>query len=540
MTGEPAHQTDVMIAGGGPVGLTLGLALSQHGIQWRIAERNPTTTNHPKMDVTNCRSMELYRRLGIIDRLRATGVAEDNNMDVSWITRMSGYELHRFHYPGVPEQRRRIRAKNDGTQPREPNMRISQVVLEPLLRDVLRERGEAGLEYGRAVEGFVQDQDGVTTTVKAEDGSLEKIRSRYLIGCDGGTSGVRKALGIGLDGEPGARARYQVHFRSHDRAVLQRWGIAWHYQSLRYGTIICQDDHEIWTLQAVIPEGVEPEDADPRKLLFDFLGTEIDCEILQANYWLGHLLVAESYGAGRVLLAGDAVHQYIPTGGYGMNTGVGDAIDLAWKLAAVIQGWGGDRLLASYEIERRPVGIRNCAASGGHSRTKGRIAGLSSALLDDPGPEGDRTRAEAGTRIAEIGNAENESLGIEIGYRYDGSPVICHEPGTPPPLDPLVHHGGTWPGARAPSVFLADGRAIFDLFGSGFTLVDFAGADVSGLADAARHAGLPLAHLRIDDTNARAVYERDLVLVRPDQHVAWRGNAPPADPGALVDLVRGA
>ena len=303
-----------MIAGGGPVGLTLGLALAHYGIDCRIAERNAATTRHPKMDVTNCRSMELFRMLGVADRLRVEGVPEDNNMDVSWVTGMSGHELYRFRYPGVPEARRRIRAKNDGTQPREPNMRISQVVLEPLLRDVLWQRGEVGLEYGRSVEGFVQDQDGVTTTVRAEDGSLENVRSCYLIGCDGGTSELRKALGIGLDGEAGARARYQVHFRSQDRSVLQRWGIAWHYQSLRYGTIICQDDHEIWTLQAVIPDGVEPEDAEPRKLLFDFLGTEIDCEILQANYWLGHLLVAESYGAGRVFLAGDAVHQYIPTG----------------------------------------------------------------------------------------------------------------------------------------------------------------------------------------------------------------------------------
>ena len=532
-------RTEVMIAGGGPVGLTLGLALARHGIDCRIAERNPGPTRIPKMDVTNCRSMELFRMLGVAGRLRAAGVPEGNNMDVSWVTSMSGHELHRFRYPCVPEARRRIRARNDGTQPLEPNMRISQVVLEPLLRDIARERG-VRLDYGHAVEGFVQDADGVRTAVRADDGAAREIRSRYLVGCDGGGSLVRRALGIGLDGEAAARARYMVHFRSRDRAVLQRWGVAWHYQSPRYGTVICQDDREIWTLQAILPDGVAPEDADPRALLARFLGTGIECEILQANHWLGHLLVAEAYGDGRVFLAGDAAHQYIPTGGYGMNTGVGDAIDIAWKLAAVIRGWGGERLPASYEAERRPVGLRNRAASAEHTRTRLRVGALWSPAIEDPGPDGERARAEAASGIAALGNAENESLGIEIGYRYDGSPVIAPDPGAPPPLDPLVHHGGSWPGARAPSVFLADGRAILDLLAEGFTLVAFVEADLAGLVDAARRAGLPLTLLRLDDAGARAAWERDLVLVRPDQHVAWRGNAPPADPRAIVDLVRGA
>ncbi len=533
-------QTEVMIAGGGPVGLTLGLALAHYGIDCQIAERNPSPTHVPKMDVTNCRSMELFRMLGVAERLRTAGVPERNNMDVAWITSMSGHELHRFCYPCVPEARRRIRACNDGTQPLEPNMRISQVVLEPVLRDILRERRGVRLDYGHTVEDFVEEEDGVRTTVRADDGTVREVRSRYLVGCDGGGSLVRRRLGIGLEGEAAARTRYMVHFRSHDRAVLQRWGVAWHYQSPRYGTVICQDDHEIWTLQAIVPDGVAPEDADPRTLLARFLGTEIDCEILQANDWLGHLLVAKAYGAGRVFVAGDAAHQYIPTGGYGMNTGVGDAIDLAWKFAAVIRGWGGARLLESYEAERRPVGLRNSAASAEHTRTRQSIGALWSAALEDPGPDGDRVRADAATEIAAIGNAENESLGIEIGYRYDGSPVIAPEPGTPPPLDPLVHHGGTWPGARAPSVFLADGRAIFDLFGQGFTLVAFTEAGATGLADAARRVGLPLNHLRLSDPAARSAWERDLVLVRPDQHVAWRGDAPPADPAAIVDLVRGA
>lgn len=532
--------TEVMIAGGGPVGLTLGLVLSRFGVPCFIAERNPTTTRHPKMDVTNGRSMELFRRLGVADRLRAAAVPEDHNMDVAWVTDMSGYELHRFRYPSVVEARERFRSVNDGSQPLEPNMRISQVLLEPLLRDILTERPAATLRYGCAVETFEQDADGVTTTIRdVSNGATETVRSRYLVGCDGGGSIVRRLLGIGLEGVTGTRPRYMVHFRSDARDVLQRWGIAWHYQSPTHGVMICQDDRETWTLQAPIPEGADPDALDPMALLQAFLGTRIDCEILQANHWMAHLLVADCYGKGRVFLAGDSAHQYIPTGGYGMNTGVGDAFDLGWKLAAVRDGWGGPLLLASYERERRPVGLRNRDASGFHAETKATIARMWDARLCEPGPEGHRARAETAARIAELGNAENESLGVEMAYRYDDSPVICCEDGTPPTLDPLRYRPSTWPGSRAPSVFLEDGRALFDLFGPGFTLLSFAEADTSAIEVAARKRGMPLTVLRVDDPDACRVYERNLVLVRPDHHVAWRGNCPPGDPAAVVDRVSG-
>jgi hypothetical protein len=321
---------------------------------------------------------------------------------------------------------------------------------------------------------------------------------------------VRESLGIGLDGIAATRPRFQIHFRSQARDVLQRWGIAWHYQSGPYGVMICQDDREIWTLNAVVPPGETP---DPKRLLTRFLGAEIDGEILQANAWTANLLVAESYGRDRVFLAGDAAHQYIPTGGYGMNTGVADAYDLAWKLAAALRGWGGPKLLASYETERRPVGLRNRDASRFHAETKQRII---DAWTVDTAAE----RAALTKLIRETGNAENESLGIELGYRYEGSPLVWAEPNPPTP-DFATYTPTARPGARAPNVFLDNGTALHDLFGPGFTLLDF--------GDKARPTrsidGIPLKILRLDDANARRIYERDLVLVRPDQHVAWRGDA---------------
>jgi 2-polyprenyl-6-methoxyphenol hydroxylase-like FAD-dependent oxidoreductase len=530
-----------MIAGGGPIGLTLGLALSHFGVTCFIAERNATTTRHPKMDVTNCRSMEIFRRLGVAPRLRAAAVPESHNMDVSWITSMSGYELHRFRYASVVDAREKFRAANDGAQPLEPNMRISQVVLEPVLRDVLRERPGVALRYGWAVESFAEDRDGVSTAIREEaTGTAETVRARFLVACDGGRSLVREQVGIGLEGVHAVRPRFQIHFRSHAHDVLQRWGIAWHYQSIPYGTVICQDDREIWTLNAIMPDGGDARGADPVFLLRRFLGTDIDYELLQANPWVAHLLVADGYRKGRVFLAGDAAHQYIPTGGYGMNTGVGDAFDLAWKFAAVLRGWGGNALLDSYEHERRPVGMRNREASRRHAETREAIARLWDPRAETPGREADAIRVEIGRRIAAIGNAENESLGIELGYRYDDSPVVCSEDGAPPSLDPHRYLPTTWPGTRIPSVYLADGRSLFDELGPGFTLLDFAGADTAAFEDAAALRGVPLTVRRIEDAHARQICERALVLVRPDQHVAWRADRMPRDPLAIIDRVRGA
>jgi hypothetical protein len=290
-----------------------------------------------------------------------------------------------------------------------------------------------------------------------------------------------------------------------------------------------------------MPPGKDPKELDPKELLWAFLGTKIDCEILQANPFVVHLLVVESYGKGRVFLAGDAAHQYIPTGGYGMNTGVGDAFDLGWKLAAAHQGWAGARLLESYESERRPVGLRNREGSRRHADLKQKIAAVwDTPLVESSTPEGERARAILGERLREFGNLENEALGIELGYRYDDSPIVCREDGLPPPLELANYRPTTWPGSRPPSVFLGDGRALFDVFGPGFTLLDFAGADTSAFEAAAQRRGLPLTVRHIDDANARRLYERDLVLIRPDQHVAWRCSQLPESPDAIIDRVRGA
>ena len=517
-------QVPVLIAGGGPVGMTLACELSRRGIACLLVERNPATTRHPKMDITNARSMELFRRLGLVDALRAVAVPESSNFDVSWITSLTGHELHRFHYPSVTGWRRLIAERNDGTMPGEPPMRVSQVEIEPVLQRAVQAAPMVESRWGVELEDIAQDPKGVTATLRTADGAAETVRCRYLAGCDGGTSRVRQCLGIRLDGQSRVQQRFLTHFRSTDTALLQRWGIAWHYQSAA-GTLIAQNDKDIWTLQTRWPDETAPEDVDVPGLLRGFAGRDFAHEILVANAWTPHFVVAERYREGRVLLAGDAAHQYVPTGAYGMNTGIGDACDLGWKLAAVLHGHGGPLLLASYELERRPVGLRNCDAARGHSGRRAAISAVYREAGDLNAATADAARGAAGLRIGAIGNAENESYGIELGYAYAASDVICADPGAEIPNDPLHYIPTTAPGARMPSVLLAGGTPIFDRLGLWFTLVCFGTPPSEALVAAAARRRVPLDVLRIDDPDTVRVYGRGLLLIRPDQHVAWRGAA---------------
>ena len=494
-------QVPVLIAGGGPVGMTLARTLATLGVRCLLVERNASTTRHPKMDITNGRSMELFARLGLAGKLRAVAVPEENNFDVAWITSLTGRELHRFRYPSVVEKRAEIRRRNDGTQPREPAMRVSQVMIEPVLQASIVDHPLVEARWGVAFEDFVQDESGVTCTLRnAETGATEEVRCAYLAGCDGGSSIMREALGIGLEGKSRVTQRYMIHFKSDSRGLMQAFGVAWHYQT-PLGTLIAQDDKDTWTLQTRPPAGVDPAAVDPGPLLNKWVGRAFTRNILVANPWTPHLLLADRYQSGRVFLAGDAAHQYIPTGGYGMNTGIGDAVDLGWKLAAAVKGFAGAKLLASYEKERRPVGLRNRLASERHTGVRIKIGELYEKESDP----------EALARgIAALGNLENESWGIEFGYRYDGVEG-----------DPAVYHPTTAPGARLPSTFLRDGSALSDRLGPWFTLLRFGDADPSELIDA---APVPLDVVVIDDESMAPIYEAKLVLVRPDTHVAWRGD----------------
>jgi 2-polyprenyl-6-methoxyphenol hydroxylase-like FAD-dependent oxidoreductase len=502
-------RTPVLIAGGGPVGMTLALVLAHYGVGSILVERNETTTRHPKREITNARSMELFRRIGLADQLRAVAVPESQPFDVSWITTLAGEELHRFVYSGVAAFRARMRACNDGTMPSEPPMRVSQVIIEPVLKAAIDAHSLVDVRFGTVFEDFVQDSDGVT--VRLSTG--ETIRCGWLVGCDGGNSAVREQLGIDLSGQAKVAQRFITHFRSTDTDLLQRWGPAWHYQSDR-GTLVAQNDRDTWTLLSRFPDGLTFDQVDPSALITAFVGAPVEHEIVVCNSWWPNLLVADSYGEGRVWLAGDAVHQVIPTGGYGMNTGVGDAFDLGWKLAALIGGFGDAKLLAAYEQERRPVALANCAGSARHNAVR-----LANGAHYDAGLD----TTELARRIAANGNRENESFGLEMGYSYHTSPIILADPVQVPSADPVTYVPSTAPGGRLPSVYLADGSNMHDHLGPWFTVLEVGQCDVSGFVDAAAALGVPLKVVRVDVTGHELLYQGPALLVRPDQHIAWRG-----------------
>lgn len=307
------------------------------------------------------------------------------------------------------------------------------------------------------------------------------------------------------------------------------------------GTIIAQNDEDVWTLQRWLLPGDDPEAMKAEEVLEAWAGVKFPYEILQANPWTANFVVAQRYHEGRVILAGDSAHQFIPTGGYGMNSGIADALAASWIVAARIQGWGGEGLLAAYEAERKPTAWWHLAASERHMGVRVQIGGAyaeAGAALEDQAPEGEAAREKLGRRIAELGNAENESWGVELGYRYDESPIIRHEPGAPEP-DPLTYRPNTWPGARLPHVFLEPGVSIHDKLGRGFALVALKAADFEAAKQAAAARGIPFEVVSLEGRNLRGIYERDFILVRPDQHVVWRGDAPPEDWGALLDFALG-
>ncbi|MCK9282927.1 MAG: FAD-dependent monooxygenase [Rhodocyclaceae bacterium] len=536
-------EVPVLIAGGGPVGLTLSLELAHFGIKSLVAERNPTTTSHPKMDLTNGRSMELFRRTGLADKLRAVGVPPKSNFNISWITDLSenGHELQRFPYLSADDEYWRRRTNNDGSLTLEAPLRVSQIVIEPVLKKAADESPNIDVRFSWRLESFIQDAEGVTSLIKnTQTGEEQQVRSRFLVGCDGGSSTVRKQLGIENEGQSNVARLFMIHFRSRALDVLQRFGIAWHYQTGK-GVIVAQDDKEFWTLHVFLEPGCDESKLDPRSLVEEWVGCKFDFEVIVANPWSAHYLVAQKYSNGRVFLAGDACHQFMPTGGYGMNTGIAEVGNLSWKLAAAIHGWGGQALLDSYHAERRPVAKLSWATSETHLKVRFALAEIYAEAGNVSGatPEAHAKRLALGRKIADLTNAENEGWGTEHGYRYAESPIVVNEAGDPPKFDSQVYIPTTWPGSRLPNVFLSDGTAVYDHLGKWYTVIVLNSTDTTAIDSAAKAKGIPLKVLRLDDANARRIYERDLVLVRADHHVAWRGNAFPQDCYSLLARLSG-
>ena len=535
----PTDATQVLIVGAGPVGLTLALDLGQRGVRCTLVERNTASIQLPKMERCNGRTMEIYRRLGIAEVVRAAGLPREAPMDVFLTTSLADPPLVHLPYPSVADARADIASHNDGTRLLEPYQVISQYTLEPLLRSLVEKLPSVTVHFGCELTAYTQNADGVTAYLTSSSGQERTLRTTYLVGCDGGSSTVRKQAGIQLHGRGGIRTLRQALFYCPDLYDRLAIGKGRHYHIAEgplFPFIILQDSTRHWTLHAAAAS-----DAEMAEIFARSMAMPLHFDVQSVNEWTQHLLCADRYQDRRVFIAGDAAHLVIPTGGLGMNTGVGDAVDLGWKLAGTLAGWGGPGLLASYDTERRPIGLRNIEASGAAMAGRDSWRAAWSPSIHDPTPEGQRVRDE----IAHLFDVEQRKVteiqGIEAGYQYVDSPIIWPESGARPDPDARAYLPTTWPGARLPHVWLEDGSALHDRLGPGYSLLRLGRthAQTSALESAFRRRGAPLTVLDLADERPRELFGYDLVLVRPDLHVAWRGNAAPGDPEAVVDRATG-
>jgi 2-polyprenyl-6-methoxyphenol hydroxylase-like FAD-dependent oxidoreductase len=531
-------ETQVIITGAGPVGLTLAIDLGRRGVPCVLLERHETSIQLPKMERCNARTMEIYRQMGIAEKVRDAGLSRQASMDVFLATSMADPPIVHLPYPSVAEAKAEIAARNDG-QPLEPYQLISQYTLEPLLRSIAETLPTIAVRFGWELTTFTQDAVSVLAKVRTLHGAEETLHAAYLIGCDGGSSTVRKQLGIQLEGEGNIRRLRQALFRCEDLYERIPMGKGRHYHIAEgplFPFLILQDSTRHWTLHAAAAS-----DREMGEIFQKALAMPIPFEMISVNEWTQHLLCAERYAQGRVFIAGDAAHLVIPTGGLGMNTGVGDATDLAWKMWATLKGWGGPGLLASYEAERQPIGLRNLRAS--RSAMIGRLgwrAAYNPSLRENT-PEGQTVRSEMARRFDLEQRKVTEILGIEAGYRYLNSPIIWGEAGDGPDPENPQYVPTTWPGARLPHVWLDDGTALHDHLGPGYTLLRLGKTpvDTTGFERAFQELRAPLKTLTVDSERARDICGRDLLLLRPDLHVAWRSNQLPENVRAVVAVTVG-
>lgn len=537
---NPFIETPVLIVGGGPVGLALALELGWRGIACTLVERGDGSVDLPKMNSVSIRTMELCRRWGAADDVKHCPFPDDFPMDEVFVRRVGGEELVRLEKPARRFQR---------PGPHSPeNMQVcSQFWFDPILLEHARRYPHVRLLHRHKLTEFDEKPDGVhATVVDQQTGKTLSFRTPHLAACDGAASGIRERLGIGLEG-PGVLG-HSLHAFFTAPGFLQDLG------AKAANFFLCVDREGLWgSLRVIDPakhywrfmiddvgEGFDVARADFDALLSRAVTTPVKVEWNKSSLWTRRALVATRYSQGRIHLVGDAAHQVSPTGGQGMNVGLQDAQDLGWKLAACVQGWGGPSLLASYDAERRPAGERAVRMTTQYY-DGARMLHHGLERVEDPTPEGERARERLKATIREVTAREFRTLGLQLGYRYEGSPV-CVPDGTPaPPDDAETYLPSARPGSRAPHVPLADGRSTLDLFGRGFVLLRLGQAPAAEAFErAAAERKLPLEVVTLVEPAVRKLYEHSLVLVRPDGHVAWRGDALPDDVRKVIDRVRGA
>ena len=543
-----AFEADVAIVGAGPVGLSLALDLAWRGRSVVVLEmRHRGEPPNVKCNHVAARTMEQFRRLGVVAQVRDAGLPADHPNDVVFRTSVTGTELSRIHIPGRAT-RHLDTSGPDGWWPTpEPPHRINQIVLEPILFAAAESRPGVTIVHRAEAVGFTDTGDGVTVEARSlDDGGTIAVRARYLVGCDGGRSSVRKSIGVSLQGTPVIQRVQSTFLRAPSLLGLVPGERAWScYASnpRRSGVCFAIDGRETWLVHNhLLPHEEDFEAVDRDRCLRDILGVgpDFQYEVLSKEDWIGRRLVADRFRAGNVFLCGDAAHLWVPYAGYGMNAGIADAMNLSWHLSARLAGWAAEGVLDAYERERQPITDQVSRFAMDHAQQMIKARGAVPPRIEEPGDEGDAIRAEAGQRAYALNVQQFCCAGLNFGYFYDRSPLIADDDEAPPAYTMGGFTASTVPGCRAPHFRLADHRSLYDLLGPDYTLLRFDPAvDAAPLESAARTAGVPLRRLDLPRGLAPEAYQHALVLVRADLHVAWRGDAAPADPQALVDRLRG-
>jgi 2-polyprenyl-6-methoxyphenol hydroxylase-like FAD-dependent oxidoreductase len=483
--------------------------------------------------------MEFMRRWGVAKAIYEAGTPEDFPHTVLYCTTLAGYEIARIerpHHGGAD-------AIKDSP---EPPRRCNQIFLDPILTERAKSFVNVKLRKNCRLETVVDEGDRVIATVhdRVKDERFQ-IAAQYVVDCSGGRSVIRPALGIEMTGSP-----YLGHFLSIFVSAPELWT---HHDKGKAALITFVDEKGLWRNmisldgRALYRVGLtgesyydEPAQVDAEAHVREVIGKDVPHKIISVRRWSARNVVADRYRQGRIFLAGDAAHLNHPAAGLGLNTGLGDAVDIGWKLSAMLAGWGAPGLLASYEPERRPVGIRNIGHAGTSHNNERKQSTHPEIAMDTPaGAEARRTMRE------ELMLEQTKRVitdGLALGYQYAPSPIVCPDGSTPVESSSAEYRPTTFPGSRAPHAWLQDGRSTLDLFGAGFTLLRLGSAAPApdGLARAFQERGAPMTVVSLENPAIEKLYKRALVLVRPDGHVAWRGDAEPENPRAIVERVCGA
>jgi len=543
------RETDVLIVGAGPVGLTLAIDLAGRGVQVTIVEtRARGELPSVKCNHVAARSMELFRRLGLVEQVRNAGLPDDFPHDIAYRTTMIGRELTRVP---IPCRRERYTA-TDGPDcwwpTPEPPQRINQMYLEPILFEHALIMPRVTMLNRVEFEEFSQDDSGVVASLRCLDSADSiTISAQHLVGCDGGRSQVRRGIGARLEGDPVVQRVQSSYIRAPRLLGLLSNVPAWGNVSLnprRSGTVYAIDGRESWLIHNYLRDDEPDFDSVDRDwAIRTILGVDsaFEYEDISREDWFGRRLVADRFRDRRAFICGDAAHLWVPYAGYGMNAGLADAANLAWLLGTRLNGWGTDGILDAYELERLPITEQVSHFAMNHAHAMAKQRGAVPVEIEDDSAAGEEARQRVGRAAYDLNVQQYCAAGLNFGYYYDDSPIIAYDGAAHPSYSMGSFTSSTVPGCRIPHLWLADGSSLYDALGPDYTLLRFdRSVDVSSVVAAAERRGLPLHVLDLDAELAGDVYETRLVISRPDQHVAWRGDAAPSDAELLIGRLCGA